>query len=434
MANNSSQLKLSLQKSDQMRAEIISIGDELLSGQTVNTNAAWMGEHLMAIGISVAKVTTINDTREAILDALTESAAISDLILITGGLGPTKDDITKSTLCEYFDDTLEPHQPTLDQIDEFFQRRGLPILKVNQQQADLPSKCEVIPNTLGTAQGMWFEKEGTIYVAMPGVPYEMIGIMSEGLLPKLMDRFVEDKIAQLNIMTVGIGESKIATEIGDIEDEIELKGVKLAYLPAPGQVKVRLVAIGPNISALNQDLEYFKTKIVSRIADHVYSEESETLEEAIGKRLLAAGATLSTAESCTGGYIAQMITSVAGSSAYFNGSIVSYSNAVKINNLGVDPAYFETVGAVSEEVVREMAAGARKRMGTDYAISTSGIAGPDGGSDEKPVGTVWIAVAGPNRTVAECFLFGKSRSRNIRVSALSGLNLLRKELLEDSAD
>lgn len=416
-----------------MRAEIISIGDELLSGQTVNTNAAWMGEQLMAIGIAVERVLTISDTREAILDALTEVGSRADIVLMTGGLGPTKDDITKETLCEYFEDQLVTHQPTLDQIEGYFFSRGLPILDANLHQADLPSKCEVIRNTRGTAQGMLFEKNNTTFVSMPGVPYEMRGILSEELLPRFAEKYVNGSIAQLNIMTVGIGESKIADKIADIELKLEEQGVKLAYLPAPGQVKVRLVAFGEDQSALNDSLAKFAGEIIDRIEEHVYSTTSETLEEALGKLLLETKSTVVTAESCTGGYMAHMITGVPGSSSYFLGSVVSYSNELKVNALGVNEGHFENVGAVSEEVVREMAEGARSRLGADYAIATSGIAGPDGGTDEKPVGTVWIAVAGPNGTVAKCFLFGRSRSRNIRVSALSGLNMLRLQILADSA-
>ena len=415
-----------------MRTEIISIGDELLSGQTVNTNASWMGEQLMAIGFSVSRVLTISDTREAILDALAESSQRADLVMITGGLGPTKDDRTKTTLCEYFGDTLVVHQPTLDQIEGYFSRHGRPILESNKQQAYLPSKCEVILNSRGTAQGMWFEEDGTIFVSMPGVPYEMKGIMSDELIPRFVKDYVERHIHQLNIMTVGIGESKIADQIKDIEDELETAKIKLAYLPAPGQVKVRLVAHGEDEVKLRASVEVFREKIVDRIGQYVFSSNSETIEEAIGRKLIEAKATIVTAESCTGGYIAHMLTSIAGSSAYFLGSIVSYSNDVKVKLLGVSPDHLETVGAVSEEVVANMAKGAREKMSADYAVATSGITGPEGGSIEKPVGTVWIAVAGPNRTIAKCFLFGKSRSRNTRLSALSGLNLLRLELLRDS--
>ena len=431
MARTSSQLS-ALQKSNQMRTEIISIGDELLSGQTVNTNATWMGQQLMAIGFYVNRVITISDTREAILDALAESSQRADLVLLTGGLGPTKDDITKTTLCEFFSDTLVVHQPTLDQIEEYFCRHGRPILESNTQQANLPSKCEVILNSRGTAQGMWFEKDGTIFISMPGVPYEMMGIMSDELIPRFVKDFVEGHIHQLNIMTVGIGESKIADQIKDIEEELEAAEIQLAYLPAPGQVKVRLVAQGEDEATLGASVAVFREKIVDRIGQHVYSCNSETVEEAIGRKLIEAKATVATAESCTGGYIAHMLTSIAGSSAYFLGSIVSYSNDVKVKSLGVSLDHLETVGAVSEEVVADMAKGAREKMGADYAVATSGITGPEGGSNEKPVGTVWIAVTGPNRTVTKCFLFGKSRSRNIRVSALSGLNLLRLELLRDS--
>ena len=415
-----------------MHAEIISIGDELLIGQTINTNAAWMGEQLNLIGIDVIRTIVISDKKEAILDTLYESSQRVNIILITGGLGPAKDDITKHTLCEYFNSNLVRDEETLKLIEDYFTKRGRQMLETNRQQADLPDNCKVLKNIHGTAPGMWFEKNDCLYVSMPGVPYEMKAIMSEYVIPELKNRFINETILHRTILTQGIGESFLAEIIKAWEIKLRNEQLSLAYLPSPGIVRLRISAKGKNEQELQQKINFFEKELIQLIPQYVYGFEKEKLEEITGKLLFNKKQTLSIAESCTGGYISHLITSVSGSSNYFLGSVISYDNSVKINQLGVYNEDINKHGAVSQQIVEQMAIGVRKLINTDYSIAVSGIAGPDGGTPDKPVGTVWIAIAHPNGVYSKKFLFEQNRERNIQRTALTALNLLRKIILGEN--
>lgn len=417
-----------------MQAEIICIGDELLIGQTINTNAGWLGEQLNGAGIKVARTIVIADDREDILAVLDEASTRSQLIIITGGLGPTKDDITKKTLCEYFGSTLIMHPPTLERVTAFFVAKNVPLLETNKQQALVPDNCMVIDNVRGTAPGMWFEKNGVVVVSMPGVPYEMKGIMEDGLLDKIKTHFKRPEIVHRTILTIGIGESILAEKISSWEDSLAEHNIKLAYLPSPGMVKLRMSCYNAEAAGnLPAVMEQKEEELKKLAGEYIYGHDKETLEEIVGKLLLAQNKTLSVAESCTGGSISRLITSVEGCSAYYKGGVTSYLNEIKTQVLGVKETTIADKGVVSCEVAEEMAAGVRKLMGTDFSISTTGIAGPSGGTAEIPVGTVCIAVAGPSGIRSARFKFGTNRLRNIEMTTNTALNLLRKEILESNA-
>jgi len=409
-------------------AEIISIGDELLIGQVINTNAAWISEELNNAGIKVHQVTTISDNRDHIITALQEAKERADIILITGGLGPTKDDITKETLCEYFETQLVFSEQVYDNIVDLFGKRGFTISEPNRKQAEIPENCTPIKNNFGSAAGMWFEQEGKIFVSMPGVPFEMKPMVAEYIIPELKKRFKTKAIVNKTVLTQGVGESWLAEKIEDWEDNLP-DNIKLAYLPQPGVVRLRLSATGENKKELEDQVDYEIEKLLKIIPEYFFGYNKEQLYEIIGELLKTKNQTVSTAESCSGGYIAHLITSVTGSSEYFKGSVVAYDNEIKQKYLGVKEKSLIDFGAVSEKVIKEMAEGARKKFQTDFAIATSGVAGPGGGTKEKPVGTTWIAVAAPDKTIAKHFLFGEHRERNIRKTALTALNMLRKELL-----
>ncbi len=411
-----------------MKAEIISIGDELLIGQVVNTNASWIASELNMAGIQVVHIAAIADDKEAIVKSLDDASERADIILITGGLGPTKDDITKKTLAEYFNSKLVFHEPTFNQIKEIFKARNFEVTDINRQQAMIPDKCEPLFNKNGTAPGMWFEKEGKVFVSMPGVPFEMKPMVTEQVLPRLNKKFNFGTIIHKTVMTTGMPESFLADKIKEWENNLP-ENIKLAYLPQPGIVRLRLTAKGHDKAALQKAVDLQVEKLKAIIGDIIYGYDDITLEEVVGQLLREKGQTLSTAESCTGGYIAHLITSIAGSSDYFQGSVVSYSNEVKSKVLGVPESDLIEHGAVSQQVVEAMVIGVRKLMGTDYAVATSGIAGPTGGTPEKPVGTTWIAVATPEKVVSKLFHFGEHRGRNIRRAALAALEMLRKELV-----
>jgi nicotinamide-nucleotide amidase len=411
-----------------MKAEIISIGDELLIGQVVNTNASWIASELNTAGIQVVHIAAIADDKEAIVKSLDDASERADIILITGGLGPTKDDITKKTLAEYFDSKLVFHEPSFNQIKEIFKARNFEVTDINRQQAMIPDKCEPLFNKNGTAPGMWFEKEGKVFVSMPGVPFEMKPMVTEQVLPRLNKKFNFGTIIHKTVMTTGMPESFLADKIKEWENNLP-ENIKLAYLPQPGIVRLRLTAKGHDKAALQKAVDLQVEKLKAIIGDIIYGYDDITLEEVVGQLLREKGQTLSTAESCTGGYIAHLITSIAGSSDYFQGSVVSYSNEVKSKVLGVPESDLIEHGAVSQQVVEAMVIGVRKLMGTDYAVATSGIAGPTGGTPEKPVGTTWIAVATPEKVVSKLFHFGEHRGRNIRRAALAALEMLRKELV-----
>ena len=415
-----------------MDCALISIGDELLIGQTVNTNAAWLGEQLNLLGYKVVAGVVIPDDENAILNALDELFIKADLIIITGGLGPTKDDITKHTLCNYFDTKLERNLVIEQQIVDYFNSRQLPILQTNKDQALIPLACELLPNSRGTASGMWFEKDEKIFISLPGVPYEMKGIITEIVIPKLLKRSNDDRIlVHKTIRTHGMGESFLAEVIKNWEDKLSHDDIKLAYLPSPGIVKLRLSLLGKNQKTINLKLEEHIQYLQKIIPNQIYGYEDDTMEGVVGQLLSEKNETVATAESCTGGAVAKMITSVSGSSAYFEGSIISYSNQIKINQLQVEEKTLNVYGAVSQQVVEQMAIGVRRNLNTHYGLATSGIAGPTGGTPDKPVGTIWIATAGPNGVKSKKLNLGYSRERNIHVTSLSVLNMLRLELLQN---
>ncbi len=411
-----------------MVAEIISIGDELLIGQVVNTNAAWIARQMLENGIQVRYMTVIPDDRARILDALDEAAKRTDVIMLTGGLGPTRDDITKKALGEYFDAHMVLHQPTLDHIQKLFGQKGIPVLEKNREQALVPDKCIPLSNPYGTAPGLWFEKEGKIIVSLPGVPYEMEAIITGSVIPLLTERNHGILFYHRTVLTHGMGESMLSEKIGSWEDSLP-ENIKLAYLPQPGMVRLRLTAFGPDVEELKILVQSEIENLQKLIPDLIFGYDTQTMEQVLGEMLREKGMTVATAESCTGGYIAHLITSVAGSSDYFKGSVVAYDNEVKIKILGVDQKSLDSYGAVSEQVIKEMAEGARRRFKTDLALATSGIAGPGGGTKEKPVGLVWVGLATPAGVHAWSFKFGDHRVRNIRRSSLAALNLLRMSVL-----
>ncbi|MCF0069250.1 competence/damage-inducible protein A [Dyadobacter sp. CY261] len=413
------------------RAEIITIGDEILFGQIIDTNTQWIGTQLTDIGIRPARKTSVGDNKEDILDAFKQASQRVNVVIVTGGLGPTRDDITKHTFCEYFGTELEINQDALALVTEFFAKRGRAMTELNIQQAALPKNCTYIPNLWGTAPGMWFEKDEVIYVSLPGVPYEMKSLMEYEILPRLKARFSTHIIQHKSIRTIGIGESFLAEKISPWEDALP-EHIKLAYLPHFGQVRLRLTGTGTDQMVLEKELNEQVALVLPLIEEHVFGYDSDELETVIGTLLMNNNATVGTAESCTGGYVANQITSIPGSSRYYQGSVVSYSNDIKTNVLGVSRETLEAYGAVSEQTAREMAEGARKVLNTTFAISTTGIAGPDGGTPEKPVGTVWIACATPEETFTQLLTLRNNRKINIELTCSYALNLLRKTILKTS--
>jgi nicotinamide-nucleotide amidase len=416
-----------------MEVEIITIGDEILIGQIVDTNSAFIGQQLNLNGLSVKQISSVSDNREHIIKALDLAKERADVILITGGLGPTKDDITKKTLCEYFKTTMRFDESVYEDVVNIFAQYGKEVTPVNKLQAEVPAICEVIRNKNGTAPGMWFNMDGKIYVSMPGVPYEMKALMKDQIIPKLKSLFNLPAIIHKTVLTQGIGESTLSELISDWEDSLAANNIKLAYLPSPGMVRLRLSTTGESKKKLNEavdrKIELLKEIIGEYIYGYeIYGEEKETLEMIVGKMLKEKNKTLSTAESCTGGYISHLITKVPGSSKYYIGSVISYAYEIKEKELGVSHDIILNHGAVSQPVVEQMAKRIREKFKTDYSISASGIAGPDGGTDEKPVGTVWIAIAAPDRVVSRKFLFGNHRERNIQKTADAALKMLKDEL------
>ena len=415
-----------------MKAEIITIGDEILIGQVVNSNAAWIGDALTGLGIQVTRNTSIADNVEDIVQILMETEARADLVFLTGGLGPTSDDITKQTLAEYFNCQLSENEEALDRIKAFLSRRKVEMNKLNREQALLPDNCIIIPNRYGTASGMWFSRNDTQYLSMPGVPYEMESMMSGYILPRLKKQYKLPSIIHKTVLVQGIAESHLANMLQEFESTLPQE-VKLAYLPSPGRVRLRLTSGGEETDKVKAVVQEQVDRLITYIPDgYFFGFEDEQLERIVGAILRRNKKTLATAESCTGGKIAQMITSVPGSSKYFLGSVVAYSDYVKKSVLGVTETSLKNHGAVSRQVVEQMARGIIKRYGADYAIATSGIAGPDGGTPGKPVGTTWIAVASDEKTQSALFNLGDHRGRNIQKASMTGLNMLRKLITEEN--
>ena len=410
-----------------MQAELIAIGDEILIGQTTDTNSTFIATHLNLNGISVKQKRVIADDAETIKQALDAILPETILVFMTGGLGPTNDDITKVTLNEYFGGELVFHPDVFDHITQLFASFNRVPSETNRGQALLPNVCTPLPNKMGTAPGMRFEKDGRYYFSLPGVPYETENLVEHTILPWIKDNLQKGTVVHKTILTQGVPESELAEKLADWENALP-KGVNLAYLPSAGMVRLRLTSYIGTEEEARAIVEREAQKVIDMLGDIVFGENAQTLEEVIGISLRNNKNTLSTAESCTGGYIAHLITSVSGSSEYFMGSVVSYSNQAKVEMLDVNPDSIREHGAVSKEVVLQMAEGARQKFHTDFAIATSGVAGPTGGTPEKPVGTIWIAVAGPDGAKAKCFSFGRNRERNIQKTAMMGLDLLRREV------
>ncbi len=406
-------------------ASIITIGDELLIGQVIDTNSAWIAQELNKVGIIVKHRVAVGDVWEDIWNALDEESKHASLIIITGGLGPTADDITKPLLCEYFEGKMVVHQPTLDHVTNIFENiLKRPMIERNAKQAEVPDVCTVLKNERGTAPGMLFEKNGNRFVSLPGVPHEMKWLMTNQVIPMIPEWYQTGFIVHKTLLTAGLGESFLAELIKDIEEALPAH-IKLAYLPNYGMVRLRLTAFGSDKSALETEVaaqfELFKNKV----KEYLVIDEDLSMEQVIGRMLKQKGKTVATAESCTGGYIAHLLSIHPGSSTFFTGSVISYDNLVKERMLDVPHEILMTVGAVSEETVRQMAVSVLKIMKTDYSIAVSGIMGPDGATAEKPVGMVWIAVASKEKVVAKLFNFRFDRRRNIELTSTNALNLLR---------
>ncbi len=410
-----------------VRAEIVTIGDEILYGQITDTNSQWMSAELDLIGVRTVRKSAIGDDEGDILAMLAEAEARADIILITGGLGPTKDDITKRTLARYFDSDLVMNETALAQVTDFFERRGRAMTELNRQQALQPRKAQYVPNPVGTAPGMWFEKDNKIFVSMPGVPHEMKEMMRSQVIPRLRAFFDAPIIYHKIVRTIGIGESFLAQKIEAWEDALP-PHIRLAYLPNLGQVRLRLTAVGDNLEILQDEVAAQVAQLQVLIPKYIFGYDGEEIEWAVGQLLRAQGQTLATAESCTGGYLGHLLTRVPGSSDYYQGGVVAYSNDLKTALLDVPAETLQTEGAVSEATACAMATGVRTRLGTDHGIASTGVAGPGGGSDQKPVGTVWIAIADAHDVVARKLLLTGDRRLNIELTAVAALNLLRQRL------
>lgn len=409
---------------------IVTIGDELLIGQVIDTNSAWMAQALNKAGFAVKRRVAVGDSWDDIWKVLDEERACSSVILITGGLGPTADDITKPLLCEYFGGKLVQDIAALKNVEYLFaQIFNRPVTERNVRQADVPDVCTVLQNKGGTAPGMQFEKDGKIFISLPGVPHEMQGLMQDEVIPLLQKRFSPGIIAHRTLLTFGIGESMLADLIEDFENALP-KDIKLAYLPNHGMVRLRLTARGTDEAYIQQSLDENFTQLKTAVEAFLVTDKDEPMEAAVRSLLIAQQKTLSTAESCTGGYIAHLLTAMPGASAIFEGSIVSYSNQMKQNLLGVKAETLEKQGAVSEASVNEMLQGLLRATNTNYGIAVSGIMGPDGGNAEKPVGTVWIAVGDKTNQVRKRFHFRFNRQRNIELTAVNALNMLRQFALD----
>ncbi|MEY3239482.1 MAG: hypothetical protein RIR11_920 [Bacteroidota bacterium] len=416
-----------------MTAHLLTIGDEILIGQIIDTNSSWMGRELNLKGIRVTSRSSVGDTGDAIRNGIAHAEQQADVVIMTGGLGPTKDDITKKILAEIFESDMVFHEPTYSRIEGYFVKIKRPVPHTMRDQATLPDKATILTNKVGTAPGMWFEKNDKVYIALPGVPFEMEYLMTHEVIPRLTERFQSRPIAHRTLLTAGEGETNIEKRIEDFERNLP-PHLKIAYLPGLGQVRLRLTGVWegtvtPDSEALlAAELDTKIAEMEAIIPDLVFGREEETLAQVVGQKLLARNWQIGTAESCTGGYIAHLITEVPGASAYFPGAIVAYSYEMKQEKLGVPAALLASEGAVSEACVRSMAEGALSALNVDIAVAVSGIAGPSGGTPEKPVGTVWMAVASKDKTVAAKYIFGRDRRKNIELTGTYALNLVRKFL------
>ena len=415
-----------------MKAEIITIGDEILIGQIVDTNSAYISKALNKIGIAVYQITSIQDSRDHILEAFAVAQSRVDLVIITGGLGPTKDDITKHTLAHYFNDVLEVNQDVLDHVTYLFKEYiKKPMLEANKTQALVPSTAQILTNRFGTAPGMWMEKENTIFVSMPGVPYEMKGLMENEVLPRLQEKYKLPYILHKTFLTYGMGESAIAQRIEDFENELP-QSIKLAYLPSLGRVRLRLSTSGQDREEVEKSIELQSQKLLPLIEDIFVGYESDgEMEEVVARLLISKNKTLAIAESCTGGQMVERFTAHSGASKYLKGSLVTYATQSKIDILGVDSSVIQAHSVVSAEVAKQMAMNARKLYKSDIAISTTGNAGPSKGDSDAPVGTVFIGIAREDGVESFEFMMGNHRKRVIGKTVNKALELLREVLLRD---
>lgn len=410
-----------------MKVEIITIGDELLIGQTINTNASWLGQELSLLGANISRVVTISDKSENIIRALEEIDA--DLCIITGGLGPTNDDITKHVLAQYFDSKLVLHSDTLSHIETFFKKRNRPMLQVNIEQALLPSDCEILQNRLGTAAGMWFDKNGKSVISLPGVPYEMKTIFSEEIVPKLIERFTLNSLYHKTIITHGIGESFLADKIIEWERKLSKQGLTLAYLPSPGIVKLRISS--PIGKKDFETIEEFIKELEHLIPENIIGFENDTMSGVTGALLKKHGLSVGSVESCTAGAIASTFVENPGSSSYFHGSLLTYQTSMKVSLLGIPADFITEHDVVSEDVAKAMAHKAKEILGCSICVSTTGIMGPDAGDSKQSVGTVWIGLATSNGVTSKKFIFGENRSRNIKMTTLAAINMVRQFILTE---
>ncbi|MEC7753166.1 MAG: competence/damage-inducible protein A [Bacteroidota bacterium] len=411
----------------QILAEILTIGDEILYGQITDTNAQWISAELDQLGVRVVRKTTVGDQREAILTAFAEAEKRADMVIITGGLGPTNDDLTMPMLAEYFNSEIVLNESVLNHVKNFFERRGRQFTELNKRQALVPKVAQVLHNELGTAPGTWYERNGKVFVSLPGVPHEMKNLMKQLVLPKLSRHFQTPVIYHKLIKTVGIGESFLADIIKDWEANLP-EHISLAYLPSVGQVKLRLTAVGENKQQLVEEVGQQVERLLPLAGEFIYGYDETSLEEAVGQLLKTKNKTIALAESCSGGYAQHKLTTVAGSSNYFQGGVVPYHNQFKMQILGVRQETLEAYGAVSEACVKEMAEGVRKLFNADIGAASSGIAGPGGGTDEKPIGTVWIAFADGEKTITKKLQLTQNRLLNIELTEIAILNLVRKIL------
>ncbi len=415
-----------------MLADIITIGDEILIGQIIDTNSAFIAKELNKIGISVYQITSVQDHREHILEALDEAGRHADIVICTGGLGPTKDDITKHTFCEFFNDELVQDTNVLRHVEYLFEKyiTTTTISDVNRQQAMVPSRARILKNEFGTAPGMWIDDERAVFVSLPGVPFEMKSLMKNQVIPQIVKEFKRPHILHKTLVTYGKGESAIAERIADWEENLP-SYIKLAYLPNLGKVRLRLTAKGPDRLLLEEKMEEVSRALYPLIEDVLYGEEDEeTLEETVGKLCVAKNKTLATAESCTGGKIAQQLTAVPGASAYFKGSVVSYATETKIEVLKVPEKLIREHSVVSEAVAMAMAKNVRELLKTDIAVATTGNAGPTKGDSDAPVGTVYIGIATPTQVYAQHFMMGNHRERIVQKAVHKALELVQKEILK----
>ena len=415
-----------------MNAEIITIGDEILIGQIVDTNSAYIAQELNKIGVSVYQITSVQDDKSHILKALNEAEVNADIVIVTGGLGPTKDDITKETLCDYFGDSLVMNQEVLKNIELLFSKLSgaPPLSELNRRQALVPSRCKVLMNVYGTAPGMWIEKNEKTFISLPGVPFEMKSLIQTYVLPDLQAKYNCPYILHRTILTAGMGESALAQKIEAWEDSLP-SFIKLAYLPNFGKVRLRLTAKGMDKELIEQSVAEKFTILYELIGNIIYGEETEAIEETIGNLLLERGQTMATAESCTGGKIASNITSYSGASAYFKGSAVTYATQSKIDVLGVSSEVINEFSVVSSEVAQAMALGVKRLFNVDYGVATTGNAGPLKGDSDAEVGTVYIAIAGPNGITSEELHLGNHREKVINRAVNKAMELLQKEILKN---